>query len=685
MRHFLYLILILTAFSSFQGCSEKDRYKTHLDRNDIFAYDSLMRHLAVELYREPDSVAVKCRVYLDSAGIDSLERAYASTVMAMASLVKGNVSLHDSLLAEARAQADRHDAKPLFREFYYRTLGVDANLFGDNDKAYDYTLTALGTANEAGLHLLAIEDETALGDFCQARGMLPEAATHMRRAIAMADSAGYSGQRSLHLSLAEVYSSMGNYDEADRYFRMHREAGRKYPPYTRFFYYSTLGNSLYYRGEYKEASDNFRLALHIADSTGDPFLCAMTKVNLGETLMLTGKTDSAAIYIGEGTRGFESIGVQDPTQTFYINSLKGALAMQQHDMAEARRLLTDASTDTTGMPPRYKALHMHRLADMYSAEGNYRRALEATIENHRIQQKLFDQNTRQYAAEIEYRYMQDTIVLNSRVQTARKQQEVQRLRSLIWGVVALAVVILLVFCIYAIYQRFRRRRMAEDMRASLLSMRLENTRNRLSPHFVFNMLNNTLSGTDGPDKEGVEKFVALIRRNLELAERPVITLGEEIDFVDIYVDFLRHSQGAVFEYHKSIAPDVDKRMLVPSMLIEIFVENAIKHGLRGFDGRRELWLNIGRRDNRTYITVENNGLMSSPATARGTGTGTRVVSQTIHVLNECNSLKIDMMQTIADRPATDGGKVYVVSISIPDGFDFSILSDKRIPGARSGR
>lgn len=672
-------ILLLLAITILTACGGGSDKKSWQENADISILDSTMRHLAVDLYTETDSVSARCAAIMQSlrSDPDPLQEAYTTTVMAMISLVRGDFQSHDSLMAAARPEADSETAVPLFREFFYRTLGVSANLTGDNDEAYDQTLIALNTARKAGLHLLAIEDEAALGDFCQARGMMPEAATHMRRAMALADSTNYRGQRSLLLSLAEVYSSMGNYVEADRYFELHNTSKREYPPYTQFFYYSTLGNSMYFRGEYIKAADSFRSALRIALDTGDPFLSAMTKINLGETLMLTGCIDSASVLINEGADGFKAIGVQDRTQTFYINSLKGALALKQDKMADARRLLSPECADTTDMPPRYKALHLRRLADLYSASGDYRHALDATSEQQKIMQRLFDQNTRQYAAELEYRYMQDTIVLNSRVQTAKKQEEVLRLRTLIWTIVAIALASLLGFCIYAAWQAYRRRRMAEEMRASLLSMRLENTRNRLSPHFVFNMLNNTLSGADGPDKAGVEKFVSLIRRNLELAEKPVIPLHEEIEFVDIYVDFLRHSQGTPFNYHKDISGDVDLSMTVPSMLIEIFVENAIKHGLRGYDGHRDLWLNIRRKDNCTLITVANNGLMTSPASARGTGTGTRIVSQTIHVLNERNSRKIDMTQTISNRPEVDGGKVYTVTISIPDGFDFSGLTTKR--------
>ncbi len=687
MHRLIYCVITLITFNCIVSCNNRHGKKVPDDK-DITVVDSLMRRLSVALYSSPDSVASLCDSIIQHAEAnDTLRKAYASTVMAVASLVKGDHSRHDSLLASVRITADNKNTPPLFREFYFRTLGISNNLRGDNEKACENTSKALAAAIASANHVLVIEDEAALSEFNQALGRLPEAVAHMRHAIALADSSGYVGQRSFFLNLADLYSSMGNYTEADRYFAKHRQSRTDYPVYTNFFYHSTLGNSMYFRGRYADAADYFRKALEIIRTTGDPFLNAMTLANLGESLMLAGNIDSAARYINDGTDRFESIGVHDQAQIYYIRSLKGALALRQGNIAKARALLEniDNEADTSQIPPRYRALHLGRLAELYTTTGEYKKALSSTIEEHKTVMKLFDRSTRQYASELEYRYMHDTIVLNSRVQTAHKQEEVLRLRTTITTVTVIAIALILALYIYSVVQRYRRKRLTMNMRASLLLMRFENTRNRITPHFVFNMLDNTLNGSSGPNLKRVEEFVNLIRCNLQLAEQPIIALKEELEFVDSYVDILRHPSGFSFLYHKNIDNNVDTNMLVPSMLVEIFVENAIKHGLRGYEGRRELWLDISRTQTDTVITVANNGLMQSPATSRGTGTGSRIVSQTIQILNEHNSKKITMSQYIKDRCDTDGGKIYTVSIAIPHGFDFSVLADSNLLTGKSPR
>ena len=67
-----------------------------------------------------------------------------------------------------------------------------------------------------------------------------------------------------------------------------------------------------------------------------------------------------------------------------------------------------------------------------------------------------------------------------------------------------------------------------------------------------------------------------------------VTLSEELDFVDAYVQLECDRWGDNFEYIKRISDDIDlEREIIPSMFLQIPVENAIKHGLRGIEKKTE--------------------------------------------------------------------------------------------------
>ena len=102
-----------------------------------------------------------------------------------------------------------------------------------------------------------------------------------------------------------------------------------------------------------------------------------------------------------------------------------------------------------------------------------------------------------------------------------------------------------------------------------------------------------------------------MRRNLELAEQLCVTLAEELDFVKTYIDLERRSLGATFHPVIEIAGDVlPEQVWLPSMMIQIPVENSVKHALRGKEGERNLWIAADRREGGVCIRITDNGAVT---------------------------------------------------------------------------
>ena len=175
------------------------------------------------------------------------------------------------------------------------------------------------------------------------------------------------------------------------------------------------------------------------------------------------------------------------------------------------------------------------------------------------------------------------------------------------------------------------------------------------------------------EKQELSQLVKLMRRNLELAEQLCVTLSEELDFVQTYLNLEQRSLGASFHSHIDIAPDVNpKQVILPSMMIQIPVENAVKHALRDKPGDRELWITAERRGNGVCICVRDNGGGYCPnSNRRGTGTGLRVIMQTIQILNARNGDNaIDVTIHNVELPSGETG--CEMMFLIPDGYDFGI-------------
>ena len=140
------------------------------------------------------------------------------------------------------------------------------------------------------------------------------------------------------------------------------------------------------------------------------------------------------------------------------------------------------------------------------------------------------------------------------------------------------------------------------------------------------------------------ELVKLIRYNLELTESLAVTLAEELDFVKTYIGLEEQVLQPGFEFHIDIDPALDiHRVKIPVMLLQIPVENAVKHALSCKDGIRMLWIEVKKdKDCIKALVRDNGGGFKVKSNSYGTGTGMKVLSQTIQLLNSYNRYPLIM-------------------------------------------
>lgn len=250
------------------------------------------------------------------------------------------------------------------------------------------------------------------------------------------------------------------------------------------------------------------------------------------------------------------------------------------------------------------------------------------------------------AAEIELKYTQDSTLMKKEISIREKENQVLQLHQLMYGIVGGCFLLIAVVSAVILYRKRQRDREQWRMQNAMTSLRLENVRNRISPHFIFNVLNREMNLHKG-DKESQNLIglTKLIRRNLELTDCLAVSLADELDFVDTYVKLERQSLGSEFEYRLDLAEQLDlQEMKVPSMLLQIPVENAIKHGLRLKEGKRLLLIQVHKLENNQVeiVICDNGGGYRKTSVSYGTGTGMKVITQTIQLLNMYNSRPILM-------------------------------------------
>lgn len=511
-----------------------------------------------------------------------------------------------------------------------------------------------------------------LADANNRLGKLDIGAAWYRRALLMCDSLHIASTKKppIYYGLAQVYVTMRDFEQCDYYYNLAGESYDSMLPYEKYIYLNNRGTSYYYREDYQTAIKYFQKVIDLVEGYADmSFELNLGRLNLGDCYLQLNMVDLAVKYINECQLFFEEMGVS--TALYYIDTQKIELALLQKDFQEARRLLSE-SVVPPGIDPDMVHIRNKYLQQFYEETGNYKRAYHYLQRNNQLDDSIRNERVRMRTADLTLRYQQDSTLMAHRVLLQEQKNKVLVLRQTQFVVFAVAVVSILTAVFLYLYSKKKRALLLARNHRTVSTLRLENIRNRLSPHFIFNMLNREMAERNVEEKQELSSLVKLMRRNLELAEQLCVTLAEELDFVKTYINLERRSLGPDFHSELKIEKDVQPEQIrIPSMMIQIPVENAVKHALREKEGERNLWVSVCRRGNGICIKITDNGGGYRPDSRnRGTGTGMKVIMQTIQILNNKNKEAIDVL--VHNVSLQSGEMGCEVTFWLPDNYDYRI-------------
>ena len=201
---------------------------------------------------------------------------------------------------------------------------------------------------------------------------------------------------------------------------------------------------------------------------------------------------------------------------------------------------------------------------------------------------------------------------------------------------------------------------AARLEAQLAQARLETLRSQLNPHFLFNAL-QTVSALTGPADHRARRVLRdlgdLLRLSLEPSGAHEVPLDDELGFLDRYLSIER----VRFEDRLTVVVEVDddaRDALVPTLLLQPLVENAVKHGVAPHEGPVRIDLRARREGDRLTIRVSDDG-------GPGDGRADAAASMGIGLANVASRLRVlyGAEATLAHGPAPAGG--YAVRLSLP--------------------
>lgn len=456
---------------------------------------------------------------------------------------------------------------------------------------------------------------------------MAQAANWYRRALFLVDSLHLPRHHDVNLKmgLGRVYVNLGDYEYAKKCYEDVDKMQNTLTYGMQAYFINNYGNLFYYMEDYPSALKQFLKLKALLDKLGikEGYEHSLCKVNLADVYLNMDSLEQSEENIKEPEEFFTS--VNDEVGIFYVNTIRigqavkrGKLDMVPTILAK-ENLTTTPETNMQGIRNRY-------MREYYLARGDYRKAYYILQQEDAATDSIMRNQHNMRTAEIMSRFTEDTLRMHHRIAMSEKDVRMERQTTLIVLLVIVAVLLTAMWLFYVHDQRIK-------IKNRLLQMRMTIMRNRISPHFVFNVLNNEMATAGDNQQKQLSKLAQLIRENLDLSLQDYIPLSKELEFVSSYIKVMEGSVGKIDFECITAADVIPEETYMPPMMVQILVENAIKHGFKGEEEPHRLRINVEREEKTIKIKVTNNG---APFDIRNnsTGNGLEIIRTTVNSMNQ---------------------------------------------------
>lgn len=187
--------------------------------------------------------------------------------------------------------------------------------------------------------------------------------------------------------------------------------------------------------------------------------------------------------------------------------------------------------------------------------------------------------------------------------------------SVFWTI---AVISFFIISFFVLETRNKQKRKAEVAKVitekKLTELEMQALKAQINPHFVFNCLNSIKGFIFDRDyaqaDKYLDKFADLMRSTIDNSDASIISLQSEINYLDNYLQMEKLRFEDKFNYKIEAAADIDKEaFFVPAMLLQPYVENAIRHGMRFLENKKgQININVNKENNFLVCEIDDNGI-----------------------------------------------------------------------------
>ncbi|MGI9543530.1 MAG: tetratricopeptide repeat protein [Cyclobacteriaceae bacterium] len=440
--------------------------------------------------------------------------------------------------------------------------------------------------------------------------------------------------------------------------------------------------------KFDQAIERFTKSKEVHQKVGNKWGVASNLLSLGEVNNLQKKYVEAVVYFKEAigiyrelSRKKEVIGCSNKLAQSYLDQRLPDKAIPY--LQESVKV----SQAIESKPYLQESLLL--LSDAYAQKRDYNSAYAFHKQYTKAKDSILTVENSRHINELQTKYetekKEQAIVIlgkEKELQQAETKRQATLKKASLGG---LAFVILLAgFVLYTFWQRLKNQKLLatkdaelnkENFQKQVSQLEMKALRAQMNPHFIFNSMNSINSMILVDDTENASryltKFSKLVRLILENSENSTVSLKDELEMLETYIQLEAKRFEGKINYQFSIDPEIDQETTkLPSMVLQPFIENAIWHGLRHKQDEGVLKIILKEQGDQLKCVIEDNGIGREKALAlkekklhKHKPMGLKLTEERLKLLNKSELKKLINFTDLKDK--TDRALGTRVEVIIP--------------------
>ncbi|RNC92138.1 MAG: sensor histidine kinase [Allomuricauda sp.] len=445
---------------------------------------------------------------------------------------------------------------------------------------------------------------------------IKKALDYNQKALELAESVenkSHHIKRSINVSLNSIgnlYQTLGQYDLAIEQFEkallLDKELNNKLGMAIN---HQNIGECQELKGELDKALENYRRSLAFNEEINSNIGRVICKNGIAQIYLKQNMPNAALVLLEPIKNKALELGDNHITSSVFLNL--GWAQMKLNSLKDAEvNLKKGLQLAQQYNMPSIVMTSYQRLSELETLKGDYQKALAYFKTADTVGHQISDDQNLRYMSEVIERYESDK--KSGQIAALAKENEEAMIRLRKTQTTYLVSALALGLLASILYILYRKHQSGQEKR--VLSLEQNMLRSQMNPHFLFNSLNSIkLYIINNEQKNAVHylnKFSKLVRKILEASSSKEISLAEELETVELYMNIENIRFNNEINFEVEVDKKVDLELIkIPGLALQPFLENALWHGLSPKEGAKKIHLGVASHNNgHITIAIEDNGV-----------------------------------------------------------------------------